>query len=124
MPRSLAMDIISAIASAAARNSRHSHSHPEGPDVEREFEVAEFDRIEIAAPVDVDVDVGSPARVHASGPPWALDSIRVEAEGGRLFIGCDGDCDGDVSLSVSVPTLRGLRNSGSRDDSVDKVAGD
>jgi len=121
MPRSLAMEILSAIASA----SRTRRSGDDGPDLERDFPVGEFDRLEIAAPFDVDIETGGAANVHASGPEWALDSVRVELQGERLFIGCDGDCDGsDISMSVSVPALRGLRMAGSGDVSVDKLTGD
>src|SRR4051812_12194010 len=122
MPRSLAMEIMSAIASAA-RTAHHSRS--DEPDLERDFPVGEFDRLEIAAPFDVDIETGAAANVHASGPEWALDSVRVELQGDRLFIGCDGDCDGsDISMSVSLPALRSLRMAGSGDVSIDKVGGD
>src|SRR4051812_33778657 len=100
MPRSLAMEFISAIASAARNGRRSGH---EGPDVERDFPVGEFEHVEIAGPFDVDIETGASANVHASGPEWALDSVRVELHGDRLFIGCDGDCDGgDISMSVSL----------------------
>src|SRR3954470_2198765 len=110
MPRSLAMEIMSAIASAA-RTAHHSRS--DEPDLERDFPVGEFERLEIAAPFDVDIETGAAANVHASGPAWALDLVRVQVQGERLLIGCDGDCDGsDVSMSVSLPKLSGLKMAG------------
>ena len=102
MPRSLAMDIISAIASAART---HRQSRHEGPDVERDFEVGEFDRLEIMVPFDVDIETGAECNVHAVGPESAMESVRVQAEGGRLFIGCDGDCGGDINMSVTLPAF-------------------
>ncbi|MFL6788365.1 MAG: GIN domain-containing protein, partial [Sphingomicrobium sp.] len=122
MSRSLAMEIISALASAS-RTRRHPGN--DGPDIERDFEVGEFERLEIAAPFDVDIETGPVVNVHASGPEWALDLVRVEVQDGRLFIACDGDCDGsDVSMSVSLPKLRGLKMAGSGDVSVNEVTGD
>ena len=59
------MDIISAIASAART---HRHVEHEGPNVERDFEVGEFDQLEIAAPFDVDIETGEDCSVHAVGP--------------------------------------------------------
>jgi hypothetical protein len=96
MPRSLAMEILSAIASSARNH------HADGPDAERDFEVGEFERLEVAGPFDVNVQTGGSVGVHASGPEWALDNLRIELEDDRLFIGCEGDCDGDVNVSVSV----------------------
>src|SRR5436190_12141962 len=104
MSRSLAMDIISAIASAART---HRHVEHDGPDVERDFEVGEFDRLEIAAPFDVDIETGADCKVHVVGPESALELIRVQPDGDRLFIGCDGDCGGDINMSVIMPALRG-----------------
>src|SRR6185503_12982945 len=113
MPRSLAMEILSAIASSARNH------HADGPDAERDFEVGEFERLEVAGPFDVNVQTGGSVGVHASGPEWSLDNLRIELDGDRLFIGCEGDCDGDVNVSVSVPRLRALRTSGSGDVSID-----
>ncbi|HEV8407174.1 MAG TPA: DUF2807 domain-containing protein, partial [Sphingomicrobium sp.] len=121
MSRSLAMEILSAIASSA-RQGRHREE--DGPDADRDFEVGEFEAIEIAAPFDVDIRIGGGASVHASGPENLLEEILVEVHHDRLFIGCDGDCDADVQVSVTVPRLRSLRTSGSGDVSVDKVKAD
>ena len=122
MSRSLAMEIISAIASAA---QTRRHSGHEGPDVERDLAVGEFDRLEIGAPFDVDIETGTDTNVHVIGPESALELVRVEVQGGTLFIACDGNCDGsDVSMSITVPALRELRLAGSGDVSVDKVSGE
>lgn len=85
MPRSLAMEILSALASGHRAATRRD-DEPAG---EREFNVREFQRLEVAGPFDVEVETGGPARVRASGPEWALDSIRLDQDGDRLFIGCE-----------------------------------
>src|SRR5689334_7119731 len=106
MPRSLAVEILSAIVSASrARADRHD----DAPDSEREFDVGEFDCLEISGPVDVEVETGGRTSVSASGPEWALDLLAVEHTKGGLFIGCDGDCDGEVSVTITVPQLRSVR---------------
>ena len=120
MSRSLAMDILCAIASSA-RN--HHHDEEDGPDVEHDFEVGEFVNLEVAGPFDVEIQSGEAASVHATGPEWALDNLRVEHEGDRLIVGCDGDCDGDVTVAITVKKLRSLRSAGSGDVSVDEVSG-
>ena len=120
MPRSFALEILSAIASASRARPQ---AHPDAEDVESEFEVGEFDRIELSGPFDVEIETGKP-EVRAIGPDWALDTLSVEVEGGCLSIGCDGECDGDVHVTIAVPKLHSLRMLGSGDVSVDNVKGD
>ena len=109
MPRSLAFEILSAIASARGRRKHFE----DGPSADRDFEVGEFEQLEICRPFDVEVQTGEAASVHASGPEWALDSLTVEPRGDALFIGCDGECDDSVDIIVTVRELRSLRTTGS-----------
>src|SRR5579884_388520 len=118
MSRSLAMEILSAIA-ASTRGARFHEN--DGPDGERDFDVGEFERLDVSGPFDVEIRTGEAASVRATGPEWALEDLVVELRDDRLFIGCDGDCDGDVNVLVTVPRLRALRTSGSGDVSVDRL---
>ena len=135
MPRSLAFEILSAIAEvgrAKAEAHRANHAH-HAHDVEHdgseaedeiEFEVDDFDRIELSGPYDVEIETGGRAEVRASGPEWGLDALNVEIEDGCLSISCEGDCDGVVEITISTPKLSSLRMSGSGDVSIDDVKGD
>ena len=119
MSRSLAMEILSAIASSA-RAHRH---HDEGPYIDRDIQVGEFKNLEVAGPFDVEIQTGEPASVHVSGPEWALDNLHIEHEGDHLVIGCDGDCNGDVTIAITVKKLQSLRSAGSGDVSLDTATG-
>src|SRR4051794_1033591 len=120
MPRSLAVEILSAIISSR-RSGAHRHDEP---DAEREFEIGEFHRLEVSGPFDVEVETGGQPSLSATGPEWALDNLGVEHEGDRLFVGCDGDMDGSVRVIITVPALAAVRMSGSGDVSIDRVKGD
>src|SRR5581483_675110 len=122
MSRSLAMEILSAIASSA-RNSR-IHDEYAGPQAERDFEVGEFERIDLSGPFDVEIQTGAECKIRASGPERSLEEIRVELQGDCLTIGCDGDCSGDVLIAMSVPQLRSIRSAGSGDVGIDNVKGE
>ena len=118
MPRPLAVEILDAIVTSYRKGRNHQDVRPTEV---RDFEVSDFERLEIAGPFDVEVQIGAAASVQARGPEWALDAISVEQDGERLFIGCDGECDGDVSMTVTVPQLSALRVSGSGDVSIDRI---
>src|ERR1041385_399973 len=104
MPRSLAMEILSALASAH-RASSHRHENSESD--ERDFEVGDFELLEVTGPFEVEVETGGAPSARASGPQWALDNLRVDQDGDRLFISSDGDSE-DVSVSVTVRSLRAV----------------
>src|SRR3954454_17237691 len=106
MPKSLAMEILSALASA---HRASSHRHENSDDAERDFDVGDFELIDVAGPFEVEVETGAAPSVRASGPQWALDNLRVEQDGDRLVIGSDGESE-DVSILVTVRSLRAVRS--------------
>src|SRR6476659_1636663 len=107
MPRPLAVEILDAIVS-----TYRSHRAASGQQVDRSFDVGEFDRLEIAGPFGVEVRTGVAPSVTACGPEDALDCLSVEDADGRLSLGCDGDCDADVTVTVTMSELLGLRMTG------------
>ena len=122
MPRPLAIEILDAI--VTSYRAHRSHADDDGPTIERDFEVGEFERLDVAGPMDVEVRTGASPSVQASGPEWALDNLRVEQRDDRLLIGCEGEIDADVTVTVTVPHLAAARLSGSGDVSIDRIKGD
>lgn len=110
----------------------HAGAQDSGPEVSRDFRVAEFDRIEVSGPYDVDVRTGSGATVSAKGPEKLIERMEVVVEDGRLTIRPrkeDGQFNigwtrGHVAVQVTVPMLRGAEVAGSGDIKIDKVQGD
>lgn len=109
-----------------------AHSEDGGPTVQRDFEVGNFDRIELAGAYDVTVRTGSAPSVHASGNEKAMEHLVVEVRNGILTIHPKknngfhwGFSDsGNVALQVTVPSLRGAELAGSGDLRIDSVAGE
>ena len=122
MPRPLAIEILDAI--VTSYRAHRSHVEDDGPSIDRDFEIGDFERLDVAGPMDVEVRTGAAASVQASGPEWALENLRVEQQDDRLLIGCEGDIDSDVTVVVTVPRLAAARLSGSGDVSIDSIKGD
>ncbi len=108
-----------------------AHSEDGGPTVQRNYEVGNFDRIELAGAYDVTVKTGSAPSVHASGNEKAMERLVVEVKNGILTIypkkrnGFSWSSGGGhVALQVTVPSLRGAELAGSGDLRIDSVAGD
>jgi hypothetical protein len=112
------MEILSAIMSAPRGRAL------EGPTEDRDYEVGEFERLELSGPFDVVVSTGSPPSVRASGSQSALDALSVEQDGDRVAIDWDGGWACDLEVAVTVPALKSVRMTGSGDVSVDRVKGD
>ena len=122
MPRPLAIEILDAI--VTSYRAHRSHVEDDGPSIDRDFEIGDFERLDVAGPMDVEVRTGATASVQASGPEWALENLRVEQQDDRLLIGCEGDIDSDVTVVVTVRRLAAARLSGSGDVSIDSIKGD
>lgn len=102
----------------------------EGPGAQRSFEVAAFDRIELAGSHDVVVTVGGPPSVRAEGRERALDRLEIAVEGGRLQIRSRPrsgwlafGSDRGVTVYVTVPTIAGVDVAGSGGVRVDRIEG-
>jgi hypothetical protein len=106
-----------------------AHSDDGGPTVQRNYEVGNFDRIELAGAYDVTVKTGSAPSVHASGDEKAMERLVVEVRNGILTIHPKkrngfswSSGGGKVALQVTVPSLRGAELAGSGDLRIDSVA--
>ena len=116
MPRSLAVEILSAIV------SRRGPVDETGPSIDRSFDTKEFHKLEIAVPFDVEIMTGEPASIQATGPEAALSKIIVNRKDDRLFITSEGRSNSSVSIRVCVTNLTTLRISGSGDVRLARIA--
>ena len=101
-----------------------------GPATERDFQVGDFNRIEMAGAYDVNVKTGSAPTVHARGGQNVLDQLEIKVVNGTLQIGSKRrggfhwGHNGQVTLDVTVPALAGVALAGSGDVKVDRIAGE
>jgi hypothetical protein len=131
MRKSIAAAVI--VASAATAACGHERSDDAGATVSRNYQVGNFQQIEVAGPYNVEVRTGANATVSARGSEKLLARTVVEVRGDRLVIrpeqqkgwfhfGWSGN--GKADFTVTVPQLRGATIAGSGDIHVDQVKGD
>src|SRR5690349_6976911 len=122
-----------AIVAAAVLSGCQVHAQEDaGPTVSRNYNVGNFQQIEVAGPYDVDVRTGSNPSVSAKGGEKLLERTVVEVQDGKLLIHPEKHgglfnfgwgTHGKASFTVTVPQLTGATIAGSGDIKVDKVAG-
>ena len=101
-----------------------------GPATTRDFQVGNFNKIELAGGYDVNVKTGSAPTVHAKGGQNVLDKLEIKVVNGVLQIGSkkrngfNWGHHGHVTLDVTVPSLAGVELAGSGDIKVDRIAGE
>ena len=130
MKRAIALGIMAGAAALAGCTEARSESG--GPVIDRDYQVAGFDRIAVASSYDTNVRTGAAPSIHARGNQKAIENLEVSVEDGVLVIkskkkmnfGWSSGHNGKVVLTVTVPSLRGADLAGSGDINVDKVAGD
>lgn len=127
----IAAAVIAAAAATAACGNAAQESA--GPTVSRNYQVGNFDRIEVAGPYNVQVRTGSAPSASARGSEKMIERMIVEVKDGKLQIhprengGFNfhwGSGNGHVDLVVTVPQLAGASIAGSGDISVDHARGD
>jgi hypothetical protein len=129
MRKSLVLGIVAATTAVAGCGEARSQG---GPSVDRNFQVGNFNRIEVAGPYEVDVRTGAQPSVRASGPERSVERMVVEVRGGTLQIhpqkrrgiGIGWSKDHPVRVAVTVPTLVAAQIAGSGDINVDRIAGE
>jgi len=124
---------LAAVVAASALSGCQVHaSEDAGRTVSRNYQVGNFQQIEVAGPYDVDVRTGSNVSVSAKGGEKLLDKTTVEVKGDKLVIHPESSHSffnfgwghhGKASFVVTVPSLNGATIAGSGDIRVDKVAG-
>jgi hypothetical protein len=128
MRKSIAAAVIAASATTAACGV---HARDAGPTISRNYNVGNFQEIEVAGPYDVEVRTGGKPGVSARGSEKLLERMAVEVEGDKLVIrpershGWFGGWSsrGNASFVVTVPQLQGATIAGSGDIRVDNVQG-
>ena len=120
------------IAASAATSACHAESGGSGATVSRNYQVGNFQEIEVAGPFDVTVRTGSNPSVSAQGSEKLLGRTVVEVRGDKLVIRPEDHhgwfnfgwgSHGKANFTVTVPQLSGATIAGSGDINVDKVQG-
>jgi hypothetical protein len=118
--------------SAALAGCQAGAQEGAGPTISRNYQVGNFQQIEVAGPYDVEVRTGPSASVSARGGEKLLERTVVEVDGNKLvirpernhsFFNFGWGSHGKASFTVTVPQLNGATIAGSGDIRVDKVAG-
>jgi putative autotransporter adhesin-like protein len=124
---------VAAVVVASALSGCQVHASADGgSNVSRNYQVGNFQQIEVAGPYDVEVRTGSAASVSAKGGEKLLDKTTVEVDGDKLvirpershsFFNFGWSTHGKASFVVTVPALSAATIAGSGDIRVDKVQG-
>ena len=130
MRKSIAAAVIAA--SAVTSACGQTRTEDGGPTVARNYQVGNFNQIEVAGPYDVQIRTGASPSASARGSEKLLEHTIVEVRGDKLVIrpkrenGWFGgwSSNGKASFTVTVPQLRGATIAGSGDITVDRVQGD
>lgn len=131
MRKSIVAAVIAA--SAATVGCTYHHSGDGGPTVSRNYQVGNFQKLEVAGPYEVEVRTGANPGVTGHGPQKLLERTVVEVEGDKLVIKpqehngwfhMSWGSHGKAAFTVTVPQLSGAMIAGSGDINVDNVRGD
>ena len=128
MRKSLAL-----VLGAAALAGCHVNAEEMGATVSKNYNIGNFQKIEVAGPYDVEVRTGANPSVAGRGSEKLLERTVVEVDGDKLvihpetghsFFNFGWGNHGKASFTVTVPQLSGATIAGSGDIQVDKVQGD
>ena len=108
------------------------HAEDSGPTVSRNYQVGNFQKIEVAGPYDVEIRTGPNVSISGRGGEKLLERTEVEVSGDKLVIrpkshhglfNWSWGNHGSATFAVTVPQLTGVTIAGSGDIKVDKVQG-
>ena len=90
---------------AATTACKQTGAEQGGPTVARNYEVGDFQEIEVAGPYDAEVRLGTKPSVSARGPQKLLERTVVEVKGGKLTIKPERwpPVNGKADFAVTVP---------------------
>jgi Putative auto-transporter adhesin, head GIN domain len=104
-----------------------------GPTVSRNYQVGNFQEVELAGHYDVEIRTGAAPSVSATGPENVINRLRVDVDGNKLEIRPENDrgwfhfghrfSSEAVHVKVTVPALTGATLAGSGVINIDKVQG-
>jgi hypothetical protein len=121
-----------AIAASACHMGADAETRDPGSSVNRNYQIAAFDRIEVSGPYEVKVTTGGAPGASATGGDKLLDDTEVLVENGVLKIrpkkkggiSFHWGKRGTAKFTVTTAMLHGAAIAGSGGISVDKVDGD
>lgn len=95
--------------------------------ITKDFDLKDFDRIDIAGVYDLTVTVGGDYSIRMEGPAKEVERVKASVEGGELELsqqkrrgGWGGNRKG-VEATISLPYLRALEISGVVDGEVENI---
>ncbi|GAA0736097.1 head GIN domain-containing protein [Sphingomonas japonica] len=99
--------------------------------VTRDYPVRDFTRVELRGSDDVEVRTGGAFAIRATGDPASIERLEIKKVGDELRIGRKGrdgfrwrDDDKGVTITVTMPAIRGGSLAGSGDLTIDRAEGD
>lgn len=120
------------IAGSAATSGCHRASEDPGPTVSRNYQIGNFQKIEVAGPYDVTIRTGANPSVAAQGGEKLLARTTVEVEGDKLVIRpqekhgfhfMSFSTRGKANFTITVPQLSAATIAGSGDIHLDHAQG-
>ena len=123
---------LAAVIAASALAGCNAHAENGGATVNRNYQVGNFQAIEVAGPYDVEVRTGANPSVAGRGSEKLLGRTIVEVQGDKLVIRPENNHSffhwgwsnhGKATFTVTVPQLNGATIAGSGDVRIDKISG-
>lgn len=132
MIRSFTTATAAVLALSACQFGARAERKDPGPESTRSYQVAAFDKIEVAGPYEVKVQTGGKAGVSATGGKHLLDETEVVVDGTTLRIRpkkrsgfrWSWGKNNKAEFTVTTAMLHGAAIAGSGGISVDKIEGD
>ena len=126
--------IATAVVAAAAATAGCGQTRAEdgGPTTSRNYQVGNFEEVEVAGPFDVTIRTGANPSVRATGSEKMIERLVVEVKGNKLSIhprrekGWFGGWNfrGKGQIAITVPMIRAATLAGSGGLDIDRVRGD
>lgn len=119
--------IVAACSVSNGAGAKGDEAKSSGSGTERSFAAANFDQVELRGPDNVTVVTGGAFSVIATGPSEILDKLEVKVDGGTLKVGRKDDGwfgsqgDDGVTVTVTLPAIKGASLAGSGDLNIDKA---
>ena len=127
--RSLLLTAAVALTTACSAGAQGGRGEA-GARTSRNFQVATFDRINLAGSPDVEVAVGGQPSVRAEGDAADLERLDIAVVDGELRIGMRPGSSGfrfgshpGIIVHVTVPSLQAAAIAGSGDINIDRIQG-